>query len=64
MRHWSERLACSLCGKTFRSYAAEARHRHNAPVLCKRVSPGGGKQGKTKENDGVKPRVHDGRAAE
>ena len=35
MRHWSESYHCTLCGKTFRSYAAEARHRHNAPALCK-----------------------------
>jgi hypothetical protein len=34
-RHWSEKLACS-CGKTFRSYTAEARHRHNFPLLCRR----------------------------
>jgi hypothetical protein len=33
-RHWSERLVCGLCGKAFRSYAAEARHRHNIPFLC------------------------------
>jgi hypothetical protein len=26
---------CTLCGMTFRSYGAEARHRHNAPLLCK-----------------------------
>ena len=34
MKHWSEVLRCS-CGKTFRSYAAEAVHRHNFPALCK-----------------------------
>lgn len=28
-------LACS-CGKRFRSALAEARHRHNFPVLCKK----------------------------
>ena len=33
-KHWSEVLRCS-CGKTFRSYAAEAVHRHNFPALCK-----------------------------
>ena len=33
-RHWSERLQCS-CGKSFRSYSAEAVHRHNFPLLCK-----------------------------
>lgn len=33
-KHWSEILACQ-CGKTFRSYGAEARHRHNFPLLCK-----------------------------
>ncbi len=27
---------CHACGKTFRSYLAEARHRHNFPVLCVR----------------------------
>lgn len=33
-RHWSERLSCS-CGASFRSYAAEAKHRHNFPLLCR-----------------------------
>jgi hypothetical protein len=33
-RHWSEQLACR-CGAVFRSYAAEARHRHNFPLLCR-----------------------------
>lgn len=33
-KHWSETLSCS-CGKTFRSVAAEARHRHNFPRWCK-----------------------------
>lgn len=32
--HWSEVMSCS-CGKTFRSYASEARHRHNFPMLCR-----------------------------
>lgn len=27
------------CGKTFRSYGAEARHRHNFPMLCKAAKP-------------------------
>lgn len=27
-------LFCNLCGKTFRTAIAEAKHRHNAPVLC------------------------------
>ena len=27
-------LACA-CGARFRSYAAEARHRHNFPALCR-----------------------------
>lgn len=31
-RHW---FHCTLCGARFRSYAAEARHRHNAPFLCR-----------------------------
>ncbi len=32
------------CGKRFRSYSAEAFHRHNFPALCrpKRVRKGGG----------------------
>lgn len=34
-KHWSEVLYCHLCGKTFRSMVAEARHRHNAAYLCK-----------------------------
>ena len=28
------RLTCFACGKRFRSALAEARHRHNFPVLC------------------------------
>lgn len=36
-KHWSERYSCGLCGKSFRSYIAEARHRHNAPLLCRRT---------------------------
>ncbi len=38
-RHWSESYSC-VCGAKFRSYGAEARHRHNFPILCrkKRVS--------------------------
>lgn len=35
MAHWSERYSCS-CGASFRSYAAEARHRHNFPLLCRK----------------------------
>ncbi len=27
-------LFCNLCGKTFRTAIAEAKHRHNAPILC------------------------------
>lgn len=27
------------CGATFRSYAAEARHRHNFPALCRKPKP-------------------------
>lgn len=38
-RHWSDQLYCLNCGTTFRSYAAEARHRHNFPMLCKKVKP-------------------------
>jgi hypothetical protein len=33
-KHWSEVLACS-CGMRFRSALAEARHRHNYPLLCR-----------------------------
>lgn len=29
-------LSCHACGARFRSMIAEARHRHNFPVLCKR----------------------------
>jgi hypothetical protein len=36
-RHWTdEGMHCLLCGKTFRSAVAEARHRHNAPMLCRK----------------------------
>lgn len=34
-KHWSEVLACSLCGRRFRNYQAEAWHRHNARFVCK-----------------------------
>jgi hypothetical protein len=37
-KHWSEELGCR-CGARFRSYEAEARHRHNFPALCKRPKP-------------------------
>lgn len=33
-QHWSQVLACS-CGQRFRSYAAEAQHRHNFPAMCR-----------------------------
>ena len=34
-RHWSEYTSCT-CGATFRvGTTAEARHRHNFPLLCK-----------------------------
>jgi hypothetical protein len=33
-KHWSQRLFCGLCGKSFHSTSAEAVHRHNAPILC------------------------------
>lgn len=36
MRHWSEVYSCR-CGMRFRSYAAEARHRHNFPLLCRKA---------------------------
>lgn len=42
-RHWSERLSCS-CGASFRSVSAEAKHRHNFPLLCKKVKPKGDKR--------------------
>lgn len=29
-------LECHACGSRFRSAIAEARHRHNFPVMCKR----------------------------
>lgn len=31
-------LSCQ-CGKRFRSYGAEAYHRHNFPLLCRRAKP-------------------------
>lgn len=35
--HWMDRanMTCHLCGKVSRSPLEEARHRHNAPILCK-----------------------------
>ena len=41
-RHWSETYTC-ICGKAFRSYAAEAFHRHTFPALCKQAKPKRGK---------------------
>ena len=35
-RHWSEWYGCS-CGFRTLSYAKDARHRHNFPLLCRRV---------------------------
>lgn len=32
---WTDRFSCQ-CGRTFRSYATEARHRHNFPALCRK----------------------------
>ena len=29
-------LQCHVCGKTFRSMSAEAKHRHNFPAMCQR----------------------------
>jgi hypothetical protein len=34
-QHWSTRMACHLCDKSFRTYQAEAYHRHNAQFICK-----------------------------
>jgi hypothetical protein len=34
-RHWSEQLICR-CGMSFRSISAEAQHRHNFPLLCRK----------------------------
>lgn len=34
-RHWSERLVCQ-CGMSFRSNGAEAQHRHNFPLMCRK----------------------------
>lgn len=34
-KHWSEFMSCQ-CGMRFRSYKAEAFHRHNFPLLCRR----------------------------
>lgn len=32
---YNDGLSCHVCGMRFRSMAAEARHRHNFPALCK-----------------------------
>ena len=32
------KYSCS-CGATFRTYSAEARHRHNFPLLCRKPKP-------------------------
>lgn len=36
--HWSQRYGC-ICGMKFRSYAADAFHRHNFPALCRSAKP-------------------------
>lgn len=38
MTHWMDRSnrTCIACGHVARSAIAEASHRHNFPVLCKR----------------------------
>lgn len=36
--HWSQKYGC-ICGMTFRSYAADAFHRHNFPALCRSAKP-------------------------
>jgi hypothetical protein len=38
-RHWSEKFHCAKCGKTFRSTAAQARHRHNLGASCRPSRP-------------------------
>lgn len=36
MTHWSEKTACPGCGAVHKiGSAAEARHRHNFPALCR-----------------------------
>jgi len=35
-KHWSEQLFCR-CGATFRTPLAEAKHRHNFPLFCKKA---------------------------
>lgn len=35
MTHWSEWYGCR-CGFRTKSYATEARHRHNFPLLCRK----------------------------
>lgn len=35
-KHWDEVLQCT-CGARFKSYTSQAFHRHNFPMLCKRV---------------------------
>ena len=55
-RHWSEHLWCQNCGKTIRSMTAEARHRHNFPLLCRKVMT---KQRKEKAS-AQQPRICEG----
>ena len=38
-KHWSERMVCGGCGMSFRSYAAEAFHRYNYPLVCRKPKP-------------------------
>lgn len=34
-RHWTDRMACPVCGWTTTNPVAEAKHRHNFPILCR-----------------------------
>jgi len=57
--HWSQIYSC-ICGKTFRSYAADAVHRHNFPALCRAQKPKRGKPAAAPHPTSPKKEVHHG----
>lgn len=51
-KHWTEVMSCQ-CGKRFWSMSAEAFHRHNFPVLCRRKPEPKPKKVKPNEAEGA-----------
>ncbi len=57
--HWSQKYACT-CGRIFRSYAADAVHRHNFPALCRPQKPKRGKPAAAPHPTSQKKEAHNG----